>query len=226
MELKFIKTRIQINRLILTILIFLSIIEAISLVVQYVEFQRIRASLEQRLVISEKEKLNLRTELGEARTKLLSQEEFYNQVFKEKETLNLELNDLKLTLSQLEELLNQARNEKQVLEGQAKKTNRELVSLKQNARLLEGKINALDEVKLFLDTRLEVLKELQQRIRNFKREALLNKIKAQAELDRVKLELGNRGFVTKSGKSTVNTQRAIELEKIVIKVLPSENIGQ
>lgn len=226
MELKFIKTRIQINILILTILIFLGIIEAVSLIVQYVEFQRIRASLEQRLVISEKEKVNLRRELEEARTKLLSQEELYNQVFKEKEALNLDLNELKLTLSEFEELLNQARNEKQLLEGQAKKANRELVSLKENARLLEGKINALDEVKLFLNMRLEVLKELQQRIINFKREALLNKVKAQAELDRVKLELGNRGFVTKDGKSTVNTQRAIELEKIVIKVLPSENKGR
>jgi chromosome segregation ATPase len=206
MDLK-IKTKLQINALILFTLIALSIIEAIALVVQYIDFQ-------QRLAVSEKEKINLKTELEELRTKLLSQEELYN---KEKEASNLELNELKLILSQTEESLNRFRNEKRVLEGETERINGELILLKENARLLEGKINNLGEIKLFLDVKIKALKELRQRIKNFKKQALLNKIRVQRELDRIKLELGNRGFVIKEGESTVDTKRAVELEKIIIK---------
>lgn len=216
MDLK-IKTKFQINALILFTLIALSITEAIAFVVQYIDFQRIRASLEQRLAISEKERLNLKKELDEIKTGFLTQEELYSQIFKEKEIVDLELKDSKLILKQIKELLDQAKDEKQVLEKEVGSITKRLVSLEKESRILEGKIKNLDEINLFQDKQSKALRELRQRIKNFRRQAFLNKVKAQAELDRIKLQLGNRGFVIKDGKSTVDTQRVIKLEKIIIK---------
>lgn len=53
MDLKnIIKTKIQINQLILTALIVVSTIGIISFVIQYISFQKIRSSLQQALSIS------------------------------------------------------------------------------------------------------------------------------------------------------------------------------
>lgn len=228
MDLKnIIKTKIQINQLILITLIVFSIAGTICFLFQFLSFQKTRSSLQQALSISEKERIKLKAELEQTKAKLLTQQdELYAQTSKEKEALNLELSELKLTLKQTEELLKQAKNEKQVSKDEVKGINRALVALRENMRLLEGKINNPNETKLALETRLQGLRELRTRIKNFKREAFLNKVRAQKEIDRIKLEKGNRGLVTKDGQLTLTAQRAIELEKIIIKAQPEENIEE
>lgn len=205
--------KIQINQLILLTLIMISITGTIALVTQYRAFQEERYSMRELLNITRNENLKLKQELESTKVKL----ELYNQVLKEKEDLQQELNELKSTLKETQDLLTQAKGDKDILATGAKQFSSELKSLLNQMRLLEGKIGGLDEIKLALQARIQSIKELRGRIRNFKREAFLNKVKVQKEIDRIKLEKGNRGLVIKNGQPTVSTQKTIELEKIIIK---------
>lgn len=224
--------RIPINQIILILLIAASVVGAITLVAQSLSFQKERYSLQEILNLTRAESLKLKQELKSTKQELESTQQelesirqklgLYNQALKEREDLQAELTELRATLSSTQDLLTQAKADKDILAKDAKKFGQELKFLQDQTRLLEGKIEGLDEIKLTLQTRIQSLRELRGRIRNFKREAFLNKVKAQKEIDRIKLEKGNRGFVKKDGQSTLNAQRMIELEKIIIRAKPEE----
>jgi chromosome segregation ATPase len=207
------------NRFNLAIIIFLIlfiITETVFFVMQYNNLQQIR----QAYSVSEEEKLHLKTELEETRTKLTRQEELFGQILREKEALNAEVNNLRMELSQSEQQLRKSELEKQVLSDEARKSRQALNDVLERLRLLEGKISDLGETKASLEARLEALRELRGRIRDLRRDAYMKKVEAQKEMDRIKLEKGNRGLVIKNGQSTLTGQRAVELEKIIITAPP------
>ncbi|MFA5362043.1 MAG: hypothetical protein WC335_02180 [Candidatus Omnitrophota bacterium] len=183
---------------------------------QYRSLQQIR----QAYSVSEKEKTQLKAELEEIKNKFSHQEELFGKILKEKEALNAELNDLRLELNQSEQLLRKSQLEKQVFEDDARKAREALAAARERLRLLEGKIIGLQEVKASLEVRLQSLRELRGRIRDLRRDAYLKKVEAQKEMDRVKLEKGNRGLVIKDGRSTLTGKRAVEIDKIIITVPP------
>ena len=206
----------RVNFVIVILLILVIITETVFFVMQYNNLQQIR----QAYSVSEEEKMHLRTELEETKTKLSRQEELFGQILKEKEALNAELNDLRLELSQSEQLLRKSQLEKQVFADDARKSREALAAAREKLRLLEGKISNLQETKASLDARLQSLRELRGRIRELRRDAYLKKAETQKEMDRVKLEKGNRGLVIKGGQSTLTGKRAVELDKIIITVPP------
>lgn len=206
----------RLNFIIILLLIVVIATETIFFVMQYHSLQQIR----QAYSISEKEKIQLSTELEETKTKLSHQEELFGQILKEKEALTVELNNLRSELSQSEQLLRKSQLEKQVFADDARKSREALAVVRERLRLLEGKITNLQEVKASLEVRLQSLRELRGRIKELRRDAYLKKVETQKEIDRVKLERGNRGLVIKSGQSTLTGKRAIELDKIIITAPP------
>jgi chromosome segregation ATPase len=206
----------RLNLFVILVLVLVIVTETVFFVMQYNSLRQIR----QAYFVSEEEKIHLRTELEETKSRLSRQEELFGQILKEKESLNAELNNLRLELSQSEQLLRKAQLEKQVMSDEARKNREVLAVVREKLRLLEGKITSQQEIKASLEVRLQSLRELRSRIRDLRRDAYLKKIEAQKEMDRVKLEKGNRGLVIKAGRSTLTGKRAVELDKIIIKVPP------
>ncbi len=206
----------RVNLIIIILLILVIATETCFFVLQYNNLQHIRRAY----AVSEEEKMQLKTELEATRTKLSRQEELYLQILKEKESLNAEMNELRSDLSSSEQLLRKTQLEKQVLSDEARKNREALAEALEKLRLFEGKINNLQESKASLEARLEALRELRGRIREFRRAEYLKKIEEKKEIDRIKLEKGNRGLVIKNGQSTLTGKRAVELDKIIIKAPP------
>ncbi|MDD4954476.1 MAG: hypothetical protein PHP17_00335 [Candidatus Omnitrophica bacterium] len=127
----------------------------------------------------------------------------------DKDTLMGELIQIKAKLAQTQEMLNAAKGENESLKQKNAALNDDINKLTGELRLWEGKITSLDEKKLVAERRTRCLKELGQRIRDLK-------VKAQQEVDKVKMELGNQGFITKGGKTTFSREKIIQLEKIVV----------
>jgi chromosome segregation ATPase len=215
MEKNITKNDSQTNRLLVIILVLSILAGTVAFVVQYLSFKKERASLQQAVIASENDKVELKTKLdNEIKAKLLSQE----RALKEEEALNLELNKLKSTLEQAEKLQAKTEKEKESMQAALESIKNEMISLKESKRILEGKINNPKEAKLAREARLQSLKELRTRTKNFKIEALLNKKRAEREIDKIKLEKGNRGFVIQGGKATLNAKTEIKLEKIIVEV--------
>ena len=78
--------------------------------------------------------------------------------------------------------------------------NLETQYLKAKVAYYEGNIKDIDEGKELLNLYKDRMKLVRSKINNFKREALNVRISAQQELDRVKSQLGNNGFFTRSGQ--------------------------
>jgi uncharacterized protein involved in tolerance to divalent cations len=121
----------------------------------------------------------------------------------------VELVQIKARLNETEKLLRQAQEEKKSFKEENAVLNKTIADLKEELRLWEGKIRSLDEKKLVTDKRSRSIREVRKRIRDLK-------IKAQREIDKIKMQLGNQGFVTKGGKSTFSREKTVQLEKIVV----------
>ncbi len=120
-----------------------------------------------------------------------------------------EIEEFKVKLNQTEVMLKEANEQKKILQQEKEEMSRQLEALKEESRLWSGEIKSLEEKSMVLERRAKGLKELQRRIKIFKR-------KAQQEMDRIKSELGNHGYITKQGKCTFNRKNIVELEKIII----------
>lgn len=127
----------------------------------------------------------------------------------DKDTLMGELVQIKAKLAETQDMLNAAKGENESLKEKNITLNQDIDKLKEELRLWEGRIASLDEKKLVAERRTRCLKELSQRIRDLK-------VKAQQEVDKVKMELGNQGFITKGGKTTFSREKIIQLEKIIV----------
>jgi chromosome segregation ATPase len=134
---------------------------------------------------------------------------------RDKEVILAELQEVRAKLNKAEETIAEETRKKEILESQNQRLNREINSLKEELRLWEGKINNIDEKKLVLERRNRGTKELCQRIWDFK-------LKAQKEIDQIKMALGNQGYLTKTGKSTFSREKIVKLEKIVVTNQPKD----
>jgi chromosome segregation ATPase len=164
-------------------------------------------SLKEVIQASSEQKVHVN--LGPLEEKLNNKEGTLVVVKKSQATIKFEMEELKAKLNQTEALLRDANEQKSTLQQENNNMSQQLAALKEELRLWEGQINNLEEKKMVLERRAKSLNELKIRIRNFK-------VKAQKEIDRIKMELGNQGYITKQGKTTFNHKNIVELEKIII----------
>ena len=169
--------------------------------------QKIIRSLKRALVSVPSETVSV--DLGQAGDKLKGKKGAFVAVNYDKDTLMVELVQIKARLNETEKLLRQAQEEKRSFKEENAVLNKTIADLKEELRLWEGKIRSLDEKKLVTDKRSQSIREVRKRIRDLK-------IKAQREIDKIKMQLGNQGFVTKGGKSTFSREKTVQLEKIVV----------
>lgn len=164
-------------------------------------------SLKEVIQASEEQKIHVN--LGSLEEKLKNKEGTLAVVKKNEATIKFELEELKAKLNQTEALLSEANKQKETLQQENAVMGEQLAALKEELRLWEGQINNLEEKKMVLERRAKGWKELKKRISDFK-------VKAQKEIDRIKMELGNQGYITKQGKTTFSLKNIVELEKIII----------
>lgn len=191
------------NKGVLILLVAAIVLAAFSIAYQH----KIIRSLKRALSSAQSERVSV--DLGQLGDKLKDKKGTFVPVAYDKDTLMGELVQIKAKLAQTEDLLKQSQQEKESLREENAALNKTIAGLKEEVRLWEGKINSLDEKKLVLDKRNRSLKELRKRIWDLK-------VKAQREIDKIKMELGNRGFLAKGGKSTFSREKIIQLEKIVV----------
>ncbi|MFA5338188.1 MAG: hypothetical protein WC330_07635 [Candidatus Omnitrophota bacterium] len=169
--------------------------------------QKIIRSLKRALSSTKSETVSV--DLGQVGDKLKGKKGTFVAVSYDKDTLMVELAQIKAKLNETEKLLKQAQEEKESLKEENAVLNKTVADLKEELRLWEGKIRSLDEKKLVTDRRNKGIKELRKRIWDLK-------VKAQREIDKIKMQLGNQGFLTKGGKSTFSREKTVQLEKIVV----------
>ena len=168
---------------------------------------RIIRSLKEVIQASEEQKLHIN--LGSLEEKLNNKEGTLAVVKKSEAEIKFEIEELKAKLNQTVALLEEANKQKDALQQENASMGEQLAALKEELRLWEGQINNLEEKNMVLERRSKGWKELKKRISDFKR-------KAQKEMDRIKMELGNQGYITKEGKTTFSRKNIVELEKIII----------
>lgn len=184
------------------------LIAAIVLAVILVVYQhKIIRSLKKALSLAQGERVSV--DLGQLGDKFKDKKGTLVAVNYDKDTLMGELIQVKAKLAEAEGMLRQAQEEKESLKEENAALNKAVADLKEEVRLWEGKINTLDEKKLVISKRNQSVKELRKRIWDLK-------VRAQREIDAVKMRLGNHGFMTRSGKTTFSREKIIQLEKIVV----------
>jgi chromosome segregation ATPase len=193
----------NVNKGMLILLISATVLAVFLIIYQ----QKIIRSLKAALSSSQGEKISV--DLGELGNKLKDKKGAFVAVNYDKDTLMGELVQIKAKLAETEGMLRQAQEEKSSLEEENAALNKTINGLKDELRLWEGKINSLDEKKLAVGKRKQSLRELNKRIWELKS-------RAQREIDNIKMELGNHGFLTKGGKSTFSREKTIKLETIIV----------
>ncbi len=188
----------------LSIILVSAVVLGIFLIVHQ---QRIIKSLKEALSLGQSDKVSV--DLGQLGGKLKSKNGVFVAASYDKNTLMGELVEMRARLKEAENLLQQAQLEKTSLKEENAKLSKTISDLKDELRLWEGKINSLDEKKLAMQKRSQSLKELRKRLWDLK-------IKTQQKIDKIKMQLGNNGFLTKAGKSTFSREKTIQLEKIVV----------
>lgn len=191
------------NKGVLILLISVIVLGAFLIIYQ----QRIIRSLKGALSGAQSERVSV--DLGPLGDKLKGKKGTFVAVGYDKDTLMVELAQIKAKLNETEDLLRQAQEEKESLKEENAVLNKTVAGLKEELRLWEGKIKSLDEKKLVIEKRSQSIKELRKRIWDLK-------VKAQREIDKIKMQLGNQGFLTKGGKSTFSREKTVQLEKIVV----------
>jgi len=186
------------------ILLVSVIVLAVFLVIHQ---HKIIRSLKEALSSAQNETVNV--DLGPLGNKLKDKKGTFALVKYDKDTLMGELLQIKAKLAETEGLLRQAQQENESLKEENAALTGAIAGLKEELRLWEGKINSLDEKKLVIKKRNQSLRELSKRIWDLK-------TRAQREIDKIKMELGNQGFLTKGGKTTFSREKIIQLEKIVV----------
>jgi chromosome segregation ATPase len=189
----------------ITLILFIVAILGVTGVVLYQT--HIIRSLKEIIQVSEEQRLHV--SLGSLEEKLNNKEGTLAVVKKGTAVIKIEMEELKVKLNQTEAMLRDANEQKGTLQQENDNMVHQLAVLKEEVRLWEGQINSLEEEKMVLERREMGLKELKKRIRDFK-------VKAQKKIDRIKMELGNQGYITKQGKTTFNQKNIVELEKIII----------
>ena len=204
-----INKKMQVNVGVFALLVISLIGGTIFLFYERDSFNKIRSFLEQALKDSEDQRVKLKIAIGELQNQLKEKEEIITKVSEEKDKFRAEVEDLKLKLAKLQEFLDKSEVEKKLLQSKNAGLERDLVSLKEELRLWEGKITDQSEKKLVLERRVKSIQELRRRIIGLK-------VRARQEIDKIKLALGNQGYVIKEGKLTITKEKIVELEKVIV----------
>ena len=140
---------------------------------------------------------------------LLNQKNILNQTSEQKEALQTKIDEINSDISGLKQILEQIRQEKEIMKNERAELQTDLLKLREELRLHRGKINNLNEKKLVLKRRHESIKQLTERIRKIHKDN-------QKEIDQLKQEFGNNGYLVKNGTSTLTRQNIVKLKEIVV----------
>lgn len=206
-------SKTAINRIIFVLFVVL----IAGAIYYFVHINKIMNQLERRLDYSEGERLRLQTDLDASRSIIDSQKTQLQSAEEEKQALEQELDDLEVQLLQVQELLNNEKQRTQTLESDRQKLQAALTDAQEEIRLWRGEIVSLDEVSTVLAKRKSAKRQFVRNIRTLREKVYQEKIKLQKEIDRMQLEKGNRGYLTRNGKPTSVSKDAVELDKIIIR---------
>ena len=206
-------SKTAINRIIFVLFVVL----IAGAIYYFVHINKIMNQLERRLDYSEGERLRLQTDLDASRSIIDSQKTQLQSAEEEKQALEQELDDLEVQLLQVQELLNNEKQRTQTLESDRQKLQAALTDAQEEIRLWRGEIVSLDEVSTVLAKRKSAKRQFVRNIRTLREKVYQEKIKLQKEIDRMQLEAGNRGYLTRNGKPTSVSKDAVELDKIIIR---------
>lgn len=173
--------------------------------------------LQQILSNTEQERIRLQTTLDQSHSRIQTQYTTSITLVQDKEALQHELDDFKLRLLQLQELLTKEKQVNEVLQDDQDQLLQEVRTLREEIRLWEGNIATLDEADAVIAKRAKSNRELDKNIRALRARLRASKRRIQGELDRLKLGVGNRGYITENGVLTFNAESAVELDRIIIR---------
>ncbi len=193
------KGKVEINRFILILLCISAMAEICFFFYQWNYLNEKLVSMQTALGQSEGERI----QVTKVKNGLLIEKE---KLIAEKNSLNAEMNDLNAKIGQLNDLLGQANVDKKSMQSEIDKLTKESLGLKEQMRLLEGKIGDLSEVDQVVESKHRAIAEMRKRARELK-------TKAQRELDHFRSEAGNHGFVVKENKSTLIYEKLIQFEQ-------------
>lgn len=205
-------SKVTLNRVIFIVLaVFI-----VSAVVYVYRLSDVIQRLQKNLNDSEKERILLEVGLQRTNKQLETQRAKYETLAQEKEALQRELDDFNVRVLELQELLGKEKQANEALVSEQEQLHQEISELQGEIRLWEGKITSLDQVDTVIAKRTESKRELQSNIRALRVELQKEKQRVEEEINRIKLEKGNRGYMTKNGTSTFTAESAVELERIII----------
>ncbi len=173
--------------------------------------------LQQILSNTEQERIRLQTTLDQSHSRIQTQYATSITLVHDKEALQHELDDFKLRLLQLQELLTKEKQVNEALQGDQDQLLQEVRTLRGEIRLWEGNVATLDEADAVIAKRAKSNRELDKNIRALRARLRASKRRIQGELDRLKLGVGNRGYMTEHGVLTFNVGSAVELDRIIIR---------
>lgn len=117
--------------------------------------------------------------------------------------------DLLSQIEYLEKEISQLKRENAIFRDEKDKISKSLSALKEELRLRSGDIKSLNEAQISRQFNINALRKIRQKVVKLR-------IEAQEKIDEMKRRVGNGGYLIKDGKSTLNRQSIIELEKIII----------
>lgn len=199
------------------IIFILVTVMLVSAVVYSYRLSEVIQRLQQNLTKSEQERIGLKISLEHSRDRIQAQQQMYAALAQEKEALRLELDDFNVRVLQLQELLSKEKQANEALLSDHEQLHQEISTLQGEIRLWEGKITSLDEVDAVVAKRTESKRELQKNIHALRAALQKEKQRIQAEINRIQLENGNRGYMMKNGEPTFTSESAVELERIIIR---------
>lgn len=201
-----------------TTVLWIIVIAGTTLIVyQWISFSCVRSSLENALSESKKQKEILKSDLTVLQKKIAEQEKnilslsqdrekYLSELYKEKQRAYTEAECLRAKLAILSAPQNMGESS---LQSQNERLRKELAQTKEELRLWEGKIKNLEERELVLRKFSITKRALAQRVKALKDSA-------RRIMSYTPFVAGNNGYLIKSGRSTLGTNNAVELGKIIV----------
>lgn len=122
-----------------------------------------------------------------------------------------ENSNLRVNVAKLQEDLNITNEQLELLTSSLIALNRENASLKENKRILSGRLESILQDNNNMLTKVNSVEELKEMIKYIKRQVFENKLLLQKKLDEKALAEGNKGFVIKDGETTYPPKVYIEV---------------
>jgi len=191
---------ISVKNIFIIILIFLLLATLIIYSQERRYVRQVEKSFQQYRTKATKEKQLLRDDY----------EERIQQIKKEKDMLALQV-------TQLNQLLSTSETKNRELEELNRELRDKVLILKDEIRIWEGRIRNISELNTLKERKIKSNCQLRKNLFFLKQQLHHSRILAKKALNDLMSQLGNHGFLTKDGKSTFDKNKAIKLERIVIK---------